>query len=99
MCVACLLMAIHFFRKIAGTLKTLNILAIFLSVDFDSAMCSWVAINFYSRNGNAIISDSCIAMVDEKLPMQLWLEQKVNEVFTVMRISASALDCNNSRTP
>ena len=66
--------------------KTLNILEIFLSVNFTSAMCSWVAINIFSRNGNAIISDSYITMVDEKLPMQPWLKQKVNEVFTVIRI-------------
>ena len=64
LCVACLVMAMHSHRKIIGTLKTLNILAIFLSVNFVSAKCSWVAINFFPRNGNAIISESCIAMED-----------------------------------
>ena len=70
LCVACLVMVMHFLRKIAGTLKTLNILAFFLSVNFASATCRWVAFQWWMKSSH----------------MQPRLKKKVNEVFTVMMI-------------
>ena len=53
------------FETVALVLKTLNILAIYLSANFAIALCSRVA--FFPCDGNAIISENFIVIAGEKL--------------------------------
>ena len=54
-------------ERLPKILQTLNILAIYLSANLAIAPCSRVAI--LPRDDNAIISENCIAIAYEKLPV------------------------------
>ena len=55
-------------EKLQKDLKSLNIGAFFLSAKFARAPCSRVAI--FRGDGNAIVSENCIAIAGEKVPVQ-----------------------------
>ena len=55
-------------EKIAKNRKTLNILAIFLLANFLAYRVA--RLQFFPRDGNAIIFENCIVLTSEKLPVK-----------------------------